>query len=36
MGATLIITNDVPPRLGGIETFVYELARRFPPDEVVV
>jgi phosphatidylinositol alpha-1,6-mannosyltransferase len=32
----LIVTNDFPPRLGGIETFVYELARRFPPDEVVV
>ncbi|MEV0399351.1 glycosyltransferase family 4 protein [Actinoallomurus sp. NPDC050550] len=36
MGATLIITNDFPPRLGGIETFVYEIARRFPPGEVVV
>jgi phosphatidylinositol alpha-1,6-mannosyltransferase len=32
----LIVTNDFPPRLGGIETFVYELARRFPPDEVIV
>ncbi|GAA4499483.1 glycosyltransferase family 4 protein [Actinoallomurus oryzae] len=36
MGATLIVTNDFPPRMGGIETFVYELARRFPPGEVVV
>ncbi|GAA0370541.1 glycosyltransferase family 4 protein [Actinoallomurus spadix] len=36
MAAMLIITNDFPPRLGGIETFVYEIARRFPPDEVVV
>lgn len=33
---TLIITNDFPPRRGGIETFVRELADRFPPDEVVV
>ncbi|MEU1048237.1 glycosyltransferase family 4 protein [Streptomyces sp. NPDC005897] len=33
---TLIATNDFPPRQGGIETFVRELADRFPPDEVVV
>jgi phosphatidyl-myo-inositol dimannoside synthase len=32
----LIVTNDFPPRQGGIETFVYELACRFPSDEVVV
>jgi len=32
----LIITNDFPPRRGGIETSVHELARRFPPGEVVV
>ncbi|GLZ09871.1 hypothetical protein Acsp04_01070 [Actinomadura sp. NBRC 104425] len=36
MPRCLIITNDFPPRRGGIETFVYELARRFPPGEVVV
>ncbi|MDR1798873.1 MAG: glycosyltransferase family 4 protein, partial [Bifidobacteriaceae bacterium] len=36
MGRTLIITNDFPPRQGGIENFVFELARRFAPDEVVV
>ncbi|MFE2461903.1 glycosyltransferase family 4 protein [Streptomyces sp. NPDC059402] len=35
-GRTLIVTNDFPPRQGGIETFVRELADRFPPDEVVV
>ncbi|MFE2438872.1 glycosyltransferase family 4 protein, partial [Streptomyces sp. NPDC059409] len=35
-GRTLIVTNDFPPRRGGIETFVRELADRFPPDEVVV
>ncbi|MDG4866225.1 glycosyltransferase, partial [Streptomyces sp. T-3] len=33
---TLVVTNDFPPRQGGIETFVRELADRFPPDEVVV
>ncbi|MFC8103250.1 glycosyltransferase family 4 protein [Streptomyces sp. NPDC057363] len=33
---TLIVTNDFPPRQGGIETFVRELADRFPPEEVVV
>ncbi|MFG3077230.1 glycosyltransferase family 4 protein [Streptomyces sp. NPDC048225] len=33
---TLIVTNDFPPRQGGIETFIRELADRFPPDEVVV
>ncbi|MGW7412131.1 glycosyltransferase family 4 protein [Streptomyces sp. NPDC054863] len=33
---TLIVTNDFPPKQGGIETFIRELADRFPPDEVVV
>jgi phosphatidylinositol alpha-1,6-mannosyltransferase len=33
---TLIVTNDFPPRQGGIETFVRELADRFPPDKVAV
>lgn len=33
---TLLVTNDFPPRAGGIQTFVYELARRFPPDSLVV
>ncbi|MFG2723399.1 glycosyltransferase family 4 protein [Streptomyces sp. NPDC048416] len=33
---TLIVTNDFPPSQGGIETFVRELADRFPPGEVVV
>ncbi|MEW2634397.1 glycosyltransferase family 4 protein [Streptomyces sp. NPDC048389] len=36
MPRTLVVTNDFPPRQGGIETFVYELVRRFPPDSVVV
>jgi phosphatidylinositol alpha-1,6-mannosyltransferase len=33
---TLLITNDFPPRLGGVQTFVYQLARRQPPDSLVV
>lgn len=36
MPRTLIVTNDFPTRQGGIESFVYSLANRFPPDEVVV
>ncbi|WP_353387386.1 glycosyltransferase family 4 protein [Thermobispora bispora] len=33
---TLIITNDFPPRAGGIQAFVHGLASRLPPDSVVV
>lgn len=36
MARTLVVTNDFPPRTGGIESFVLAMARRFPPDEVVV
>lgn len=36
MPHTLIITNDFPPRPGGIQTFVYELAMRFKPSELTV
>jgi phosphatidylinositol alpha-1,6-mannosyltransferase len=32
----LIVTNDFPPRQGGIQSFVFELARRLPADQVVV
>jgi phosphatidylinositol alpha-1,6-mannosyltransferase len=32
----LIVTNDFPPRQGGIQSFVFELARRLPPDQVAV
>ncbi|MDS1268963.1 glycosyltransferase family 4 protein [Lipingzhangella sp. LS1_29] len=31
MTHTLLITNDFPPRTGGIETFCHELARRMSP-----
>ncbi|MEV8515582.1 glycosyltransferase family 4 protein [Dactylosporangium sp. NPDC051484] len=36
MGASLLITNDFPPRPGGIQQFVHNLAVRQPRDEVVV
>jgi len=36
MGRTLIVTNDFPPRTGGIESFVLAMAQRMPKDEVVV
>ncbi|MFE0421115.1 glycosyltransferase family 4 protein [Streptomyces sp. NPDC058953] len=36
MPRTLIITNDFPPRQGGIETFVHAMAVRFPPGDVAV
>ncbi len=36
MGRTLLITNDFPPRPGGIQAFVYGLAVRQPADSVVV
>ncbi len=35
-GRTLIVTNDFPPRTGGIESFVLAMATRLPPDQVVV
>jgi phosphatidylinositol alpha-1,6-mannosyltransferase len=33
---TLVVTNDFPPRPGGIQAFVHSLATRLPADEVVV
>lgn len=36
MSNTLVITNDFPPRPGGIQTFCYELVRRFKPEQVSV
>lgn len=35
-GRTLVVTNDFPPRVGGIETLVGQLAQRLAPDGVVV
>ncbi|NYH50902.1 phosphatidylinositol alpha-1,6-mannosyltransferase [Nocardiopsis arvandica] len=36
MPRTLIITNDFPPKAGGIESFVHEIALRRPEGSVVV
>jgi phosphatidylinositol alpha-1,6-mannosyltransferase len=32
----LIVTNDFPPRQGGIQSFVHEMALRQPPESVIV
>ena len=36
MTKVLIVTNDFPPRSGGIQSFVHALATRLPPRQVVV
>jgi phosphatidylinositol alpha-1,6-mannosyltransferase len=36
MRRTLIVTNDFPPRQGGIQSFVHALALRLPPDKLTV
>lgn len=36
MSKTLVITNDFPPRPGGIQTFVHGLLNGLNPDDVVV
>ena len=36
MNKTLIVTNDFPPRPGGIQTFVHNMAVRMPPEQIVV
>jgi phosphatidylinositol alpha-1,6-mannosyltransferase len=33
---SLLVTNDFPPKHGGIQSYLYELWRRLPPDETVV
>lgn len=35
-GRTLVVTNDFPPRTGGIESFVLAMTGRMAPDQVVV
>jgi len=32
----LLVTNDFPPKVGGIQNYLWELWRRLPPDGVVV
>ena len=36
MRRTLVVTNDFPPRQGGIQSYVHELARRQDPASLVV
>ncbi|ORI13352.1 glycosyltransferase family 4 protein [Rhodococcus sp. 1168] len=36
MGRTLLVTNDFPPRPGGIQSYLQSIADRFPPEELVV
>jgi phosphatidylinositol alpha-1,6-mannosyltransferase len=32
----LLVTNDFPPKIGGIQSYLWELWRRLPPDDVTV
>ena len=32
----LLVTNDFPPKVGGIQSYLYELWRRLPPEETHV
>jgi phosphatidyl-myo-inositol dimannoside synthase len=32
----LLVTNDFPPKIGGIQSYLWELWRRLPPEEVTV
>ena len=34
--AHLLVTNDFPPKVGGIQSYLWELWRRLPPDRVTV
>jgi phosphatidylinositol alpha-1,6-mannosyltransferase len=33
---SLLVTNDFPPKIGGIQSYLYELWRRLPPAETTV
>ena len=36
MARTLLVTNDFPPRTGGIQTYLQDFADRLPPGELAV
>ena len=36
MARTLLVTNDFPPRAGGIQNYLQALVDRLPPGEVAV
>jgi phosphatidylinositol alpha-1,6-mannosyltransferase len=33
---SLLVTNDFPPKIGGIQSYLWELWRRLPPDDTTV
>lgn len=33
---SLLVTNDFPPKVGGIQTYLWELWRRLPPEQLTV
>lgn len=33
---SLLVTNDFPPKVGGIQSYLWELWRRLPPDQATV
>lgn len=35
-GRHLLVTNDFPPKIGGIQNYLWELWRRLPPDEFAI
>lgn len=36
MHKTLLITDDFPPRVGGVATYYHQLCRRLPPERIAV
>ncbi|WP_228201590.1 hypothetical protein [Flaviflexus ciconiae] len=36
MKPTLLVTNDFPPRAGGIQTYLEGFARQLDPDKLIV
>lgn len=36
MRKTLLVTNDFPPKIGGIQNYLWELVRRLPADDISV
>jgi phosphatidylinositol alpha-1,6-mannosyltransferase len=34
--SSLLVTNDFPPKFGGIQSYLYELWRRLPPDQTTI
>ena len=33
---SLLVTNDFPPKVGGIQSYLHELWRRLPPEDTTV